>query len=263
MRNLWVQTERAFATWDADITPLLDKPESLVDLVCGILEAAEECDVAVPVEVPRMGLSCAGKVRLADVVRKRWQVEAQLELFRSMEGARFAAQLAWFDGDNQIIERPTDDLAALLAGLQPVPGAIDRKLIEPGYSPVAFSGLALAYPDRREPARRPLGSASFSCELHSDIWFPYVLGHAHPSCDLKHWFDNRELATRHTPRLNAFIERCALLATAAGAHWHVANTESDATLLPFIHDRGIHLDARAPELMPPEALDVIWEALDV
>lgn len=263
MRNLWVQTEAPFVTWHADVTALLDKPDVLVDLTCSILEAGAEHDLVIPVEVPDVGFVQDDARPLPDVIRECWNDRGIVELFRPLRSARVQARLSWFDRHDKIVEQSTEDLAAVLTDLQPVPGAIRRTLLDGGYSPVAFDGWRLSYPDHRTLATKPIERATFGCALHSDIWFPYVRGLAHPKCDLDRWFDNRDLALRHTPRLNSFVERCAALVVGAGGRWYVEASESKRTVAPFVHDRGIHLDPPTPALASKEALDVVWEAVEV
>jgi hypothetical protein len=263
MKNLWVQTENPFVTWHADVTPLLGKPESLVELVCAICDVGAEQEVFVPVEVPRLGFARGRTASISALVRQRWTDHGIVELFQSLRGARAEARPAWFDRDDRIIEGNIDDLGLLLTTLQPVPGAIYPNYRAPGFAPVAFSGWSLAYPDRRALAETPRDRVTFGCSLHSDIWFPFVLGFAHPQCDLEHWFDNRELETRHTPRLNAFIERCATLVTEAGARWYVEPAESNRLVAAWVNERGIRLDGPVPDLMPETALEAIWEAVDL
>ena len=262
MENFWVLSEHPFVTWHADVTSILDEPETLVELTCEILNAGRESDLVAPVEVSDLGFTRRGAEDLTKLVRQRWKDDGVVELFKAMETARVEARLSWFDRDDRIVEASTADLATVLALAQPVPGAIPRSLMAPGYSPVAFSGWRLHYSDHRILVTTPIHRATFGCALHSDIWFPYVLGHAHPKGDLEHWFDNRQLAERHTPRLNAFVERCAALVEKAGARWYVEPSESDRTVAQFVHSRGIDMAPSVPVLMPAELIHADWTPTD-
>jgi hypothetical protein len=263
MRNLWVQTEDAFARWHADVTGLLAKPEVLVELACAIYDAGVEYDVLLPLKAPKLGFERGRSPDITTLARRRWKEQRTVGLFKAMSSAHVEAMVAWFDRDHQIIEQMTHDLSEVLTALEPVPGAIYRHCREPGPPPVELTGWAFDYPDRHTPVQKPLGRVTFGCALHSDIWFPFVLGFAHPQRDLKRWFDNRELATRHTPRLNAFIERCATLVTDVGARWYVEPAESNRLAAAWVHERGIRLDGPVPDLMPETALEAVWEAVDL
>jgi len=84
-------------------------------------------------------------------------------------------------------------------------------------------------PTNCEPCEsaRDRSRETFNVALRSDIWFPYVIGAAHPSRDLEHFFDHRELAHRNTPRLNQLLATIARLVTEAGGRWYL---DKDAPL---------------------------------
>jgi hypothetical protein len=70
---------------------------------------------------------------------------------------------------------------------------------------------------------------------HSDNWYPYVMGAAHPLRDHVRMFDNIELALCHTPRLNAFLGEVADATRAAGGVFQLFR---DETLDPGFHPRA-------------------------
>lgn len=80
----------------------------------------------------------------------------------------------------------------------------------------------------------------------------------HPWCDYKRFFDNRELASRHTPRLNRFLAEAKAAVIDAGGTWIPDDHVRAMVLSPWIGPHGILLDGPVPELLPPEALDVPW-----
>ena len=83
---------------------------------------------------------------------------------------------------------------------QPAPDTIALSNRVPGSSPIGIKGGRISY-QGSSPSPRPRFGEVFSITLYSDIWFPYVLGMAHPACDYERFFDNRERSKRHTPRL--------------------------------------------------------------
>jgi hypothetical protein len=94
----------------------------------------------------------------------------------------------------------------------------------------------LEFYDRLIPEYDPEG-----CHLHitlaSDIWFPVVKGfmekkvsiinhfRADDTAAYEGGFDNRELANRHTPRLNRFLSAIAAKVTEMGGEWSIKEHE--------------------------------------
>jgi hypothetical protein len=74
-------------------------------------------------------------------------------------------------------------------------------------------------------------------KLTSDIWFPVVKGFVEKKVGIGHifgadkpavykrGFDNRELANRHTPRLNRFLSAIAAKVTEMGGEWSIREHE--------------------------------------
>lgn len=73
----------------------------------------------------------------------------------------------------------------------------------------------------------------FSIQLKTDIWFPRVAGFLEdvnlPS-DLSEMFDNSELASRHTPRLNRFLNSIYNLVQDLGGEWEFVKPEGEGRL---------------------------------
>jgi hypothetical protein len=77
------------------------------------------------------------------------------------------------------------------------------------------------------------GRCYLNIELKSDIWFPVVKGSLEKKVGIWHvfgsdesayyegGFDNRELANRHTPRLNRFLSAIAAKFTEMGGEWSI------------------------------------------
>ena len=92
--------------------------------------------------------------------------------------------MSYYNRDDRLVESPVTDLGALLESLQPVPGSISRGLMR-HYPALRITGRR--YRDAREGMRVNKGGhrmqvvAYFS--IHSDIWFPWVFGSAHPLRD--------------------------------------------------------------------------------
>jgi len=113
-------------------------------------------------------------------------------------------------------------------------------------------GVPVDHSARRLPVAVLIG-------IHSDIWFPWVYGSAHPDADHRRMFDNRELASRHTPRLNGFLGEVAAAARRVGGGFGVWPDGTGMRAINWVDDDGVLLDWE-PEagVMPPEALAAEW-----
>jgi hypothetical protein len=249
MRNLWTQRETPSAVWCADVTALIDTPEELLSLMLRVYEVAAETKLVIP-----DGLDPAG-----DMVR-RWETERVVDCF-SLARGRVGADLAWYSTADRVEEGRVFDLGALLETLQPAPDTIDLSNRVPGSSPIGIKGGRISYQGTLPSPRPPFGEV-FSITLYSDIWFPYVLGMAHPACDYERFFDNRELSKRHTPRLNVLIGTIGRLVIEAGGSVSVERADVNSLYAPWISEHGIALDGPLPPLMPESSLDMRWPALE-
>ncbi|MCA9676268.1 MAG: hypothetical protein H6709_08985 [Kofleriaceae bacterium] len=248
MKNHWIQTDQPIATWLMDLRRLVDAPDDLLALVLRVLELGNEY------QVYRCSSSDAEDV--ATYTRRRWREDHVLELFRRRAGDTSSARMSWFDRDGNVVDGHVDDLARLRRQLEPTAESMPRGFRTLGEPPVRFFGLRIEYEGAPSvPARR---DAEVAVYLHSDIWFPFVHGAEHPWADYKRWFDNRELALQHTPRLNRFLGELRALVTLAGGAWKVDDSECHPRYRQWIGPDGIQLDGPVPELMPPGAEDVTW-----
>jgi len=268
MRNVWIQTDFAFATWVADLSVLRAQPRELLAAIIEILAAGARHRVFMPVSLPALA---GGRMRDDEPSRllaAQWQDHRIVDAF-GFTGAAMApgapgsstieAELAWFDRDDAIAVAPTTDLGAVLRSLEPVAGSIGDGFTVP-FPAVQMTGRRLPYegePPRlaESHARRPI---EIRIALHSDIWFPYVFGSAHPLADHARYFDNRELAAIHTPRLNAFLRDVAAVVDRAGGGWRIDLDETGTDARRWLGARGIELDAAPPALFPPEAFAAEW-----
>jgi hypothetical protein len=267
VKNLWIQTERAFATWEADLTRIRKQPAKLVDVVRCVLRAGTKHGIFDVVEAPLIGYRRERNGDLGDVIARMYQRDQVVDLFGFMglamnpglpESSTVETTLCYYDRADTLIEQPVTDLGAVLASLEPVPGSI-AKGFKTHMPAVRITGRR--YTDVREgvtvdarPRRPPM---VFQIGIHSDIWYPYVMGAAHPLRDHVRMFDNIELALCHTPRLNAFLGEVAEATRAAGGVFELFR---DETLDPrAVDDSSVNIDWIPSEgIMPPEALDAEW-----
>jgi|JI10StandDraft_1071094.scaffolds.fasta_scaffold30079_3 hypothetical protein len=246
MRNLWVQTETERVSWWADLSSI-SHADDLISFVVHVATLARDCSIA--------------RFDVAEVearLRSRYEHEGLVDLRLSRHAA--PATLAWYDREGAVVEGEVLDPGALLKSVLTVPNSLWSRHAE-HWSPLVVTGSVVRFTSRTgEPAGDRTAKLGFM--TYTDLWFPFVLGVAHPSCDAERYFDNRELASRHTPRLNRFLSEVLDLVVAAGGRWEVDDDVVPRGLKPWVTERGIRLDGPVPPLMPPELVDVPWPALD-
>jgi hypothetical protein len=119
-----------------------------------------------------------------------------------------------------------------------------------------YAGIRTGVPVDNRPNRLPV---ALLIHIQSDIWFPWVYGSAHPEADHIRMFDNRELANRHTPRLNAFLGEVAAAARGAGGRFEIWPDDTGGRAFAWVDDESVLLDwLPQAGTMPAEALNVPW-----
>jgi hypothetical protein len=201
-----------------------------------------------------------------------WSSPGWLEQYRVLAATR----LSYYDRNGQVIEADVEDIGALLQQLRPLEEDMDPD-IDPSERPYREEhinsykahGAALYFyggpgssltdwtlrkawegipPDKRDRESKPSAySAGLNIHLYTDIWFPWV------SCPLEYvrygyrhavpLFDNRELALRHTPRLNRFLNRVKQLIEQRGGSFKYDEDDITECYRPMISHEGIRLDA--------------------
>ena len=184
-----------------------------------------------------------------------------------------ATLLSYYDRNGQLVEREVDNLGALLRQLRPAEELInpelpeknklsEKKLIESyqahgsaiffrsskGSDLVRWEELEtwnnLPEEVRKDKDEPSVSKAYLVIEIYSDIWLPKVLGvldDVLPNDPPLH--DNRELALRHTPRLNRFLQGVKKLIEQRGGTWEADECDTSRYYTEMIGDEGIILDA--------------------
>jgi hypothetical protein len=289
MKNLWIHTDPAFVTWIADFTAIAKQPASILEFVRALLTAGAAHRIFEVVEAPLIGYRRDHDGALGDVLGRLLEHDRVLDMFGFTGSAMMPGPptssivettLAYYDREDRLVERVVTDQGAVLASLEPVPDSIPNGFMT-HYPAVRITGRRYAgvregvpvgravritgdrYADVREGApvdrsAHPLRVAVY-LGIHSDIWFPWVYGSAHPDADHRRMFDNRELANRHTPRLNAFLGEVAAAARRIGGSFGVWPDETGGQASTCVDDEGVLLDwLPIAGVMPPEALDAEW-----
>ncbi len=85
--------------------------------------------------------------------------------------------------------------------------------------------------------------------MFSSIWLPWepndLLDDNFPDGSL---LDNRVLAERHTPRLNAFLADLSKATRDAGGWFRLDRNETSDTYIEFVDDHGVRLDPAPPPI---------------
>jgi len=242
MRNLWIQTEMEFVAWSADIAALLPTPDALLELLRKLRALGTEHEV--------FALGAAAEPPLGAGWRDRREIDADLSGFGIPR-----ARMAWYDRNDRLVEGMVEDLGEVLRSLQPQPDLFPRGYMELGWAPLQVSGVKYRYSDVAPVRSHMIHTIGFS--IYSDIWFPFVVGSPHPAHDYIRYFDNRELAMRHTPRLNRFLADARAAVIDAGATWD-DEPEVVKTMKRWVGPHGISLDGPVPNLFPADVVSGDW-----
>ena len=241
--NLWVQTKQPVATWVADLSSAArTDPEAINRFVDALLAAGVQTGVVRIHEAPDMDFYEDTHGPFPEWFAQRRQASATPDLLSELGGHRQTAVLSTFDDEGRLVDGVVMDLGTRLKAEEPYERAFDG-FMEPffavcliGSYPSAIAAAAAGDWDRPVQMR---------ISTHSDIWFPWINGANHPLCDYKRKFDNRLLAERNAPRLNAFLEAVAEAAQAAGGTLELDRDETNVRP-EYVSDRGVVLDVDPP-----------------
>lgn len=147
---------------------------------------------------------------------------------------------SYYDRNNILASDYVDDLGLLLSRLRPDSG--NQYNLRHGQfdaePPIKFGSSYYRDSNTRIPY-------TFTIRLRSDVWYPYVygyLGKKHGTINSSALFDNRELANRHTPRLNRFLAKLRERAMEQGYTWILVDYELVYKhYRPYITETGINL----------------------
>lgn len=272
MRNFWIQRESAFATWIADLSPLHSKPDVLLEFASFVISTGRQQRIFEVIEAPVINYQSEQDGSLSQFLKELYHKQQVVDFF-DFTGAAMApgrpgsstvrTTLAWYDVGDRLIEGECTDLAILLTRLQPVPDCIPTGFRR-HYPPLRVRGTRLKYNSDTSSEQRRVGEApsvKVQLAIHSDIWFPWIFGPAHIECDYVRMFDNRDLANRHTPRLNAFLGAVSAKARSLGGSWQLDPDEKAVIYERWISEDGIRLDIAPPaeNRMPPSIIfDAEW-----
>jgi hypothetical protein len=166
------------------------------------------------------------------------------------------ARLSYYDIDGTLIDKEVEDVGELLRRVRPpevdLPDdwqelseediASEIEYVNRNYkatgSAIFFRGLLVpkdSFPDY---------GTYLSIRLYTDIWFPKVGGYLIDDSpyESRIFKDNRELALRHTPRLNRFLASVRELTSELGGTWSVDPSNPEGEYTQQLSECGINLD---------------------
>jgi hypothetical protein len=242
-RNLWsTRSDPPFAQWEMRFAP----PETegdlgrLLELARGILAAGERAEVYRVVQTPApFAFRAAAGWTYADFLASILESTGSLPLFDLGSGVAptpdgqliTPGKVGFYDPDGQLVQSEVNDLGALLERVRPSELPEWSQPVS-HVAPVTILGRSVS-PIARGP--RPPGGprpVRVVLSLLTDLWFPWVfgtfLGEQPPQPQPRLLYDNRELASCHTPRLNRFLSEARRLAEGAGGEWRCSPPEGSA-----------------------------------
>ncbi|HVJ93889.1 MAG TPA: hypothetical protein VM580_29065 [Labilithrix sp.] len=225
-RNHWITFVNDFVVrWGAFLPAPRGDIGALVRFGVGVVEAGARHAVYHATRLPAARPYEAGQGSFEAYLRAEAQRSGRVPLFPSdtRPGPELwtPARLAFYRGDS-IVEEEVGDVGALLCSLRPDRIETCRMFMRSAAS-VAVLGKQVSV-DHAEEVR-------VEVRLDTDIWFPRVMGMLEElpeEDDPPSMYDNRALAERHTPRLNAFVGELRRLTLDLGGRWETLETDSVA-----------------------------------
>ncbi len=230
--NPWVsRLDPPAACWEATLPPPSGRGglEALAGLAAGLLSDAAEQRVYGVEQLPD-GRRFGAAGEYAGWLLEALEARGELPLFdfggggaaRTPEGQLLTPGVVCVHQEGRVVEREVSDMGALLEALRPDDVDGNERFFSP-FSPLTLLGGPVRAGDPSPVRLRVL--------LYTDIWLPWVFGFLEeewPAPNVLQLFDNRELASCHTPRLNRFLEQARRRVEAAGGTWALADQEPGA-----------------------------------
>ena len=253
--NLWVQWDYPFATWRVDLRDVASKnPGEIAAFVTAVIEAGEETEAMRILKVPFLGYERESDGALLPYLRKQWEQQGGPDVFANMGGAVVESTLAWYDNMGHYRETPVRHLELILEMDEPYENALEG-FREP-WPTVYIRGADWDCIKSAYEGGRPL--VELEIALHSDIWFPWINGMAHPLADHRRKFDNRSLALPNAVRFNRFLDGVGKAAEAVGSRLYL-DRDSCRVRPEYVTDRSIVTNPPEPaERMTEEDRNAPW-----
>jgi hypothetical protein len=196
-----------------------------------------------------------------DNVEQILREQGKLRFFNDLGYSLASTRVCHYDLQGKIVETdiPVEGyrFSELLCGLRPdIDQEENRLYLSSSYPPIQLRNYA---------------GMGFGISTNTDIWFPKLLGFMEDNTEqpeimerdewgrylvdencnpilkpgwevMVHWYDNQELAERHTPRFNNFIQRVKQLVLTYGGTWKIDKEACMEGYRPQWNEDGIVLD---------------------
>jgi hypothetical protein len=259
MLNFWASMEHPFAAWYGDfpVEEGLGNPERQLSFLVNLYEAAERECVYQVVNTPKgysEYLEDSTTFTYAQFLQAHYAQTGGLSRALPFSTTR----LCYYDLEGELVEGDIEDIGKLLERLNPDKERSKFNMshevpVEIRVYPMQVSSSGktnISYDESSGAAEER--TISFNISLHSDIWFPWVVGwlEKRPAFGSKNdKYDNRELAQCHTPRLNRFISTVRELVLEYGGTWSIEfPPPSTGFYSPMVTEQGILLDGSPKDM---------------
>jgi hypothetical protein len=260
-KNHWHTTRRGYTI--ADWLLFLPYPKSekevqnMLDLFKSIAAIAEEQDICCISTAGIYGLlevkSYADYIEKDFLGRKDIYEPLDFNGFPSIEPPNFTTKLAYYDSNNEIVEQYIGNMGSLIAEIYDI--EINKYCADPTTAITFDTDISLEF-DKKNHKLTGNESVKVRIGLTTDIWFPWIDGDIHAYCPhgeepylqpVNHptfgmVYDNRELVSYHTPRLNKFLSESHQIASSYGAKWELDTSEGDPMYAKMCSTLGVRLD---------------------
>jgi hypothetical protein len=225
-RNQWITfVKDTVIRWGAFLPAPRGDAEALIRFGTGVVDSGNRNSVYRVVRAPAARPYESALQSFETYLRSQVLERGRIPIFPedASPGAELwtPARIAFYRGD-AVVEEEIGDVGALLRELRP--DKIETcGMFMRGASPVTVLGGSVPVDWAQE--------VRVQIRLDTDIWFPYVTGMCEEipeEGNKPDLYDNRELAARHTPRLNAFLGEIRRLSIELGGRWEVLDLDGFA-----------------------------------
>jgi hypothetical protein len=165
----------------------------------------------------------------------------------------FSTKLAYYDSKNEIVERYIGNMGKLIAKIYDI--EVNRLCAVETTAIDFYTDYGFGF-DGDNYRHNESNIFQTNIGLTTDIWFPWIDGdiHAfrphgeepylqpvnHPTFGMV--YDNRELVSYHTPRLNKFLSESHKIVSSYGGKWKLNTTGGEPMYAEMCSTLGVKLD---------------------
>jgi hypothetical protein len=165
----------------------------------------------------------------------------------------FSTKLAYYDSSNEIVERYIGNMGKLIAKIYDI--EVNRLCAVETTAIDFYTDYSFGF-DGENYRHNESNILQTNIGLTTDIWFPWIDGDIHvfrphgeepylqpvnhPTFGIV--YDNRELVSYHTPRLNKFLSESHKIVSSYGGKWKLDTTEGGPMYAEMCSTLGVRLD---------------------